>query len=106
MGTCIACTIATISTIAFMVLWFWVVRKELYAKENMVAAVQYQLTASRETYDRVRDGPEGEKAMEIFKRSQSIYKQAVEIYNKTLHKPFNAIPALLLGFRQKERMVR
>ena len=101
MTTTIACLIAIATTTAFIALWFWVVRRELYEKRKMVDAASCQLIASREEYTRARDGPIGERAQEILKRSQSIYRQAVEIYNKTLRKPWNAVPAFFLGYRQK-----
>lgn len=99
MTTLIACLIALASTTAFVALWFWVVRRELYAKQKMVDAARRQLTASRQQIIRVRDGPEAAQAKEIQERSQSIYRQAVTLYNKALGKPWNAIPALFFGFR-------
>lgn len=102
MTTTLAYLIAAVATTAFIVLWFWVVRRELYEKKKMVEAAQNQLTASRDAYVRVRDGPEEKAAQEILKRSQSLYNQAVGIYNKTLRKPWNAVPAFLLGYRKKD----
>lgn len=98
--TAIPYLIATLSTTAFIVLWFWVVRKELYAKQKMVEAARSQLTACGEKCVNVGDGSKGKEAQEILKRSQSVYRQAVGIYNKTLRKPWNAFPALFLGFRK------
>lgn len=102
MQTAIPYLIAIFSTTAFIVLWFWVVRKELYEKKKMVEAAKCQLTASEEQCVRVRDDPKRNEAQEILKRSQSIYRQAVDIYNKTLHKPWNAVPAFFLGYRRKD----
>ncbi len=101
MSTWMAYTIAAVSTTALIALWFWVARRELYAKQSMVEAAERQFTASRNEYNRVKDGPEQAKAQEILKRSQSVYRQAIGIFNSTLRKPWNAIPALFLGFRQK-----
>lgn len=101
MNTWIAYTIAIVSTAAFIALWFGVVKKELHAKENMVAAARHQLIASREVYERERDGPNAEMAKGVLERSQSIYRQAVNIYNETLRKPYNAVPALFFGLRRK-----
>ncbi|MDD3253335.1 MAG: hypothetical protein PHV18_12340 [Lachnospiraceae bacterium] len=103
MTTIIACLIATFSTSAFIALWFWVVRKELCAKENMVSAAKRQFTAGRQEYVRARDGLDEAKARDIMERSQSIYWQALNIYSKTLRKPWNTVPAWFLGFRQKSR---
>ena len=47
MTAIIASSIAFFSTAAFIALWFWVVRKELKAKQNMVEGAQVQLAASR-----------------------------------------------------------
>ncbi|MGB4984831.1 MAG: hypothetical protein WBO70_03540, partial [Erysipelotrichaceae bacterium] len=91
MYTWVAYTIAIVSAVAFIVLWFWVVRRELYTKKNMVEAAQLQLIASHKVYERDREGPNCATAKEILKRSKSIYRQAVNIYNKTLSKPYNAI---------------
>lgn len=99
--TTISCSISIVSTIAFVMLWFWVVWRELYEKQKMVEAAKYQLIASLERCNRVRDGPEREEGEEILKRSQSIYRQSVGNYNKTLCKPWNIVPALFLGFRRK-----
>ena len=99
MTTIIACLVALVSTTAFVTLWFWVVRRELYAKQKAVDAARCQLTASRQQMIRLRDGPEAAQAKEILERSQSIYRQAVTLYHKTLRKPWNAVPAFFLGFR-------
>lgn len=99
MTTIIACLVALVSTSAFVALWFWVVRREMDAKQKTVDAAKSQLTASRQQVVRVRDGPDEKKAREIMERSQSIYAQAVVLYNETLRKPWNAIPAFFLGFR-------
>ena len=102
MNAWVAYTIAIVSTAAFIALWFWVVKKELYAKKNMVEAAQCQLITSRNAYERDRDGPNCKETKEILARSQSVYRQAVHIYNNTLRKPYNAIPALFLGLRRKD----
>ncbi|RYD04113.1 hypothetical protein N752_16150 [Desulforamulus aquiferis] len=68
-------------------------------KKNMIESARSQLTASRRQLLRVRYTPETEKAQEIMDRSQDIYRQSVELYNDTLQKPWNAIPAFFLGFR-------
>ena len=101
MATAIACFIALFSTSALIALWFWVVRRELYARQKTVDAAKRQLAASRQQYARVRDGPGEKQAREILERCQSVYRQAVNIYNEALCKPWNAIPALFLGYRRK-----
>ncbi len=98
----IACSLAVISTTAFVALWFWVVKKELHAKQIMIEAAKNQLTASQEQCARVRDGPEEKEAKETLKRTQSVHRQAVRIYNSTLRKPWNAVPGFFLGYRQQK----
>ncbi len=98
----VAYTVAAVSTTAFIILWFFVVRKELYAKQSMVEAAQCQLTACLEEYTHPKDGHEQAKVQEILKRSQSVYRQTVNIYNRTLRRPWNAIPAFFFGYRRKK----
>ena len=100
MITIITGFIALVSTSAFIALWFWVARRELSEKQKTVDAAKQQFTASRQQIIRVRDGPEETKAREIMERSQSILRQAVERYNDTLQRPWNAVPALFWGFRR------
>lgn len=99
--TMIACLIALLSTVAFVVQWFWVARRELYAKQKTVDAAKRQLTASSQQLIRVRGGLGEEQAREILERSRSVYRQSVMLYNKTLCKPWNIVPALLLGYRKR-----
>ncbi len=103
MSTIIAYSIAFFSTFAFIILWFWVVRKELKIKRNILESAKLQLTASRAQLNRSRDNLETEKSKEIFQRSLDIYEQSVKLYNETLQKPWNAIPAVFLGFTPVER---
>ncbi|MDO7788296.1 hypothetical protein [Desulforamulus aquiferis] len=84
MTTIIACSIACFSTAAFIALWFWVVRKELKAKQNIIESARSQLAASRKQRLRAKDTPETEKAQEILDRSHDIYRQSVELYNDTM----------------------
>ena len=95
----VAYFLAIVSTAAFVALWFWVARRELYARQKTVEAARRQLTASRQQVIRARDGPGAAQAKEIRERSQSIYRQAAALYNKTLRKPWNAVPAFFFGFR-------
>ncbi|MDD4239023.1 MAG: hypothetical protein PHT62_10790 [Desulfotomaculaceae bacterium] len=96
----IACVIAIISTAAFIVLWFWVVHRELRSKTDTVNSAVSQLAACRKNHLQTRDGPEEQDAKSIFSRSLDIYRQSVMLYNQALLKPWNLIPGFLLGFRQ------
>ena len=83
MPSWVAWLIAAVSTTAFLVLWFWEVRRVLRS-----AACRRQAAGVR--YD-----PE---LAQILARSESIYRQAVAHYNDTLCKPWCRLPGHLLGF--------
>ncbi|KXL52163.1 hypothetical protein CLNEO_25120 [Anaerotignum neopropionicum] len=101
MTTVIASFIAIVSTTALIAQWFWLIWRELNTKQKAVNAAKCQLSASRQEYLRLRDGPEEEQARGILERSQSIYKQSVRLYNDTLQKSLHIVPAFFLGFRRK-----
>ncbi len=94
--------IALANAAAFVTLWFWVVRRELNAKQKAVKAANCQLSASKQAYLRARDGPEEQDAVEIFIRSQSVYRQSAALYNRARGRPWNIIPALILGFHAED----
>jgi len=96
----IACVIAIISTAAFVVLWFWVVHRELRNKTDTVNSAVSQLAACRKNHMQTRDGPEEQDAKFILSRSLDIYRQSVMLYNQTLQKSWNRTPGFLMGFRQ------
>jgi len=91
--------IALISTAAFLVLWFWVVHRELRARTDTVNSARSQLAACRKKHMQARGGPEEQDAKSILSRSLDIYRQSVMLFNQTLLKPWNRIPGFLLGFR-------
>lgn len=91
---------AAISTAAFLTLWFWVVHRELTAKKEIVKSARSQLAACRQKHMQARDGLEKVDAQGILTRSRDIYRQSVTLYNQTLHKPWNCIPGILMGFRE------
>jgi hypothetical protein len=90
---------ASISTAAFLVLWFWVVHRELKSKKDTVKSAVSQLAACRKNFMQARDGPEEQAAKSILSRSLDIYLQSVMLYNQTLQKPWNRIPGFLMGFQ-------
>ncbi|MEG2222683.1 MAG: hypothetical protein RRY95_08155 [Oscillospiraceae bacterium] len=98
MTTFLACSLAAISAAAFLALWFWVVRRELYAKQKAAHAARCQLIAGKQAYMRARDGPRERQAQAIMERSQRIYDQSIQLYNELLHKPWNRLPGRLMGF--------
>ena len=87
MPSWVAWLIAAVSTTAFLVLWFWEVRRVLRSRRSVVESAAAQLAACRR-----------QAAAQILARSESIYRQAVAHYNDTLCKPWCRLPGHLLGF--------
>lgn len=88
--------IAIISTTAFLALWFWEVCRILRSRKSVVECAAAQLAFNRKN----AGGRDEHTSMEVLKRSERIYWQAVAHYNDTLQKPWIYLPALLMGFRQ------
>lgn len=90
------CLTAMVSTALCLFLWFRDVRRIMKEQRSTVESARRQLTSSRERAAKARDDPE---AAAVLARSESIYRQAVEHYNRTLRKPWVYPPAALMGFR-------
>lgn len=90
------CLIAIISTALCLFLWFRDVRRIMGKKKSTVESARRQLASSRERAAKARGDPD---AAAVLERSKSIYRQAVDHYNRTLHKPLVYLPAALMGFR-------
>ena len=97
MPSWVAWLIAAVSTTAFLVLWFWEVRRVLRSRRSVVESAAAQLAACRRQAAGVRYDPE---LAQILARSESIYRQAVDNYNHALHRPWVYIPARIMGFRR------
>lgn len=89
--------IAIVSMGAFLLFWFRDVRRIMRERKSTVESAGGQLVACREKALRARGDPE---AAAVLERSENIYRQAVDIYNRTLRKPWNYLPAHLMGFHQ------
>lgn len=87
------------SLAAVFAMWCYVVKKELRHKMDMVKSAESQWNAYRETLLQVEGTAEVEVAEEVAKRCWDIYVQAVDLYNETLNRPINRIPALILQYR-------
>lgn len=96
--TIIAYLVAGASMAALITLWFWIVRQELCAKQKAAKAAKCQLIASKQEYLRARDGSNETQAHEILERSERVYKQSIQLYQKSLRKPWNLLPGALMGF--------
>ncbi len=97
MTSWIAWMIAGISTTAFLVLWFWEVRRILGSRRSTVESAAAQLAVCRK---KAMDGQDDPTRIEVLKRSESIYQQAVAHYNNTLRKPWVWLPAILMGYQK------
>ena len=91
----LAWLIAITSMVAFLYLWLRDVRQIMQHRKNTVECAAGQLEVCREKALHAQDDPD---TAAVLARSESIYRQSVDIYNRSLKKPFNYIPALLMGF--------
>ena len=83
----LAWLIAAFSTAAFVTLWFWEARRILKSRMSTVESAAAQLSVCC-------------RSAEILVRSESIYRQAAELYNRTYSKPWIRLPGWLLGYRK------
>ena len=90
--------VAAVSTMGFISLWFWEVRRSLRSYRSIVDSAAGQLTAYRK---KLAQAQQDAALQEILRRSESIYQQAAEHYNTALCKPWAYLPGRLLGFRKE-----
>ena len=87
--------IAIASTMACLVFWFRDVRRIMREHQSMLECARSQLSVCRK---KTAEGDQSQNAV-ILERSERIYRQALDIYNQTLRKPWICIPAYLMGYR-------
>lgn len=92
----IAWCLAVISTAICLRIWFRDVRRIMRDRLSTVESATEQLAACRR---KAAEADAGTMAAVVLARSERIYQQAVELYDQTLRKPRNAIPAHLMGYR-------
>lgn len=78
--------------------WFRRARQVLLARREMLDRAQAQLIDCRKRAAGARCDP---ALTEVLERSESIYRQAVYLYNAALHKPWVYLPGRLMGFHAK-----
>jgi len=88
--------IAAISTTLCLFLWFREVRRIMQERKSIVESADRQLAICRERALKVRGDPETEAVLE---RSERIYRQSVDLYNRTLRQPFIYVPAVLMRYK-------
>ena len=91
--------LAVVSTVGFVSLWFWEVRRVLRNYRSMVQCAAGQLVSCRK---RLAQSQQDAALLEVLRRSESIYRQAAGSYNETLHRPWIYIPGRLMGFHYEE----
>ncbi|MGN0426363.1 MAG: hypothetical protein ACI4F0_01060 [Agathobacter sp.] len=96
MGFWFAAITTVISTAICLYLWFRDVRRIMTEQKSTVESAKAQLKIFREKAHKARNDP---AVAAIMERSESIYRQAVDNYNRTLCKPWVYPPATLMGFR-------
>lgn len=87
--------IAIASMGAFLLFWFRDVRRIMRERQSMVESAASQLASCRKKAAADRSDPE---ATAVLALSHKIYRQAVDIYNQTLKRPWVRIPAYLMGY--------
>ena len=97
MSSWIAWTIAIVCAAAFVVLWFREVRHVLRTQKSTVESAAGQLAVCRE---KAVTGNVDPDTAAILERSENIYRQAVALYNDAVRKPWNSLPAMLMGFKE------
>lgn len=88
--------VAVVSTAVCLFLWFRDVRRIMREQKSTVDSAAGQLRVVRNKTHKARGDP---ATAAVLERSESIYCQAVDHYNRTLRKPWVYLPAALMGFR-------
>lgn len=89
--------IAVVSVALCVFLWFRDVRRIMGERKSTVESAAGQLAAWRE---KARRAPSEPDTAAVIERSESIYRQAVELYDQALRRPWNYLPARLMGFHR------
>ena len=95
MQSWLAWLIATVGIATSVFLWFRDVRRIMRERSSTVESAQGQLTYCRKKAVRAITDP---GAATVLNRSEKIYRQAVDLYNQTMKKPWVLLPALLMGY--------
>ena len=91
----LAWTIAAGSVTVSIYLWFRDVRRIMRERSSTVESAQRQLICCRQNALQANTDPD---AAAVLKRSENIYRQAVDLYNQTMKKAWVLLPALLMGY--------
>ena len=96
MSSAIAWLAAAVSSALCIFLWFRDVRRTMLERRRTVEFAEGQLRSNRR---RAKEAGAGKDGAAVLERSVSIHRQAVDIYNHTLRKPWIYLPAIIMGFK-------
>ena len=92
----LAWPVAVASSAVCVFLWFKDVRRIMRDRKSTVESAARQFAVCRE---HVRCANGASEAGAVLERSENIYRQAVDIYNRTMRRVWVYVPACLMGFR-------
>ena len=96
MASWVAWPIAIFSTAVCLFLWFRDVNRVMESVKSTLESAAGQLACCREKASRARGDP---GAAAVLERSEKIYRQALDLYNQAMNKPWNYLPARIMGYR-------
>jgi len=85
--------IALVSSSLCVFLWFHEVRRVMLERCGTVKSAARQAALCRK---KAAGGDAASKA--VLQRTEDIYQQSLELYRQTRQKPWNRLPAALMGF--------
>ena len=88
--------IAIVSITGYFVFWLRSVRRTMLAYQEVVDIARDQLSVWQKKAEENSDL----ETLEVLDRSEDVYRQAVNLYNDELSRPWIYLPASLMGFRK------
>ena len=88
--------IAAVTTALCLFLWFKDIKKTMQNRKYMVESAYAQLLTCHQKAISSHHSPED---IAVLKQSEKIYSQSVDIYNKTINKPWVYIPSAVMGIK-------
>lgn len=101
-GGVMSTIIASISTIGFAYLWFYIVRKEMKFHKSRVASAEINIKSYQRLYTEAIGSPKENDMKNVLEIGIDIYAQTANHYNTFRKKPQNIVPAFLMGFWKVE----
>lgn len=98
MAAIIAYSMAGISTVAFITLWFTTSYRELSLKRQEVVSAKEQVEMHLSLYMQAQCSTNAQAAKRMLDTSRMIYGEIVKSYKNTLKKPLYRLPGFVMGF--------